>query len=88
MLKMMGSGTISGPTKDSYGSMLELTWAGKEPITLKDGSTRTFFNDGDHVILRAYCENEQIRIGFGKCTGKILPPFKPSSSIKINTVIP
>jgi fumarylacetoacetase len=73
---MMGSGTISGPTKDSFGSMLELTWAGKEPITLKDGTTRVFFNDGDNVILRGYCENNERRIGFGKCTGKILPPVK------------
>ena len=73
---MMGSGTISGPTKESLGSMLELTWAGKDPIALKDGTTRTFFKDGDNVILRAYCENNNIRIGFGKCTGKILPPFK------------
>jgi len=73
---MMGSGTISGPTKNSYGSMLELTWAGKEPITLKDGTTRVFFNDGDTVILRGYCENNGVSIGFGKCTGKILPPVK------------
>lgn len=70
---MMGSGTISGPTKDSYGSMLELTWAGKNPITLKDGTTRVFFNDGDNVILHGYCENEEVRIGFGECEGKILP---------------
>jgi len=73
---MMGSGTISGPTKGSYGSMLEITWAGQEPITLKDGTTRTFFKDGDNVVLRGYCENEKVRIGFGKCTGKILPPVK------------
>ncbi len=77
---MMGSGTISGPTKNSYGSMLELTWAGKEPITLKDGTTRTFFKNGDHVILRGYCENENVRVGFGKCTGKILPPVSYNSS--------
>ena len=70
---MMGSGTISGPTKNSYGSMLELTWGGKKPVTLKDGTTRTFFKDGDNVVLRGYCENENVRIGFGKCTGKILP---------------
>ncbi len=70
---MLGSGTLSGKTKDSYGSMLELTWAGKEPITLKDGSTRIFFNDGDNVILNGYCENEEVRIGFGECTGKIFP---------------
>jgi len=73
---MMGSGTISGPTKSSYGSMLELTWGGKKPITLKDRTTRTFFKDGDNVVLRGYCENENVRIGFGKCTGKILPPVK------------
>jgi len=70
---MMGSGTISGPTKDSYGSMLELTWAGKNPVTLKDGTTRVFFKDGDNVILHGYCENKEVRIGFGECTGKILP---------------
>jgi len=74
---LMGSGTISGPTKNSYGSMLELTWGGKEPITLKDGTTRTFFNDGDNVIIRGYCKNDKIRIGFGKCTGKIMPTVKP-----------
>jgi fumarylacetoacetase len=73
---MMGSGTISGPTKSSYGSMLELTWAGEKPITLKDGTTRVFFKDYDKVILRGYCENSEIRIGFGKCTGKILPPIE------------
>jgi len=70
---LMGSGTISGPTKNSYGSMLERTWGGKEPITLNDGSTRTFLNDNDNIILRGYCEINKIRIGFGKCTGKILP---------------
>jgi fumarylacetoacetase len=71
---MMGSGTLSGKTKDSYGSMLELTWAGKEPMTLKDGTKRVFFNDGDNVILRGYCKNESVRIGFGECAGKVLPP--------------
>ena len=73
---LMGSGTISGPTKDSYGSMLELSWSGKEQITLKDGTNRVFFNDGDNVILRGYCKNDEVSIGFGKCTGKILPPVK------------
>ena len=73
---LMGSGTISGPTKDSYGSMLELSWGGKEQITLKDGTNRVFFNDGDNVILRGYCKNDEVSIGFGKCTGKILPPVK------------
>ena len=73
---MMGSGTLSGPTKDSYGSLLELSWGGKEPISLKDGTTRTFLNDGDNILLRGYCKNEAVRIGFGKCTGKILPAIK------------
>ena len=73
---LMGSGTISGPTEDSFGSLLELTWAGEKPITLKDGTTRTYLNNGDNLILRGYCENKNGRIGFGKCTGKILPPNK------------
>ncbi|AMC10071.1 fumarylacetoacetase [Lutibacter profundi] len=72
---MIGSGTISGATKNSFGSMLELTWAGKEPIILKDGTKRTFFNDGDTVILQGSCENDNVKIGFGKCSGKILPPI-------------
>lgn len=70
---MMGSGTISGPTKDSYGSMLELTWRGQNPIKMADGSERKFINDHDTVVMRAYCENDKVRIGFGECTGKILP---------------
>jgi len=72
---MIGSGTISGSTKNSFGSMLELTWAGKEPIKLKDGTQRTFFNNGDTIILQGSCENENVKIGFGKCSGKILPPI-------------
>lgn len=73
---MMGSGTISGPTKDSYGSMLELTWRGQNPIKLKDGSERKFINDGDTVIMKDYCENNEVRIGFGDCTGKVLPALE------------
>jgi fumarylacetoacetase len=73
---MMGSGTISGPTPDSYGSMLELSWKGERPITLADGSTRKFIEDGDTVILRGYCQNDQVRIGFGDCKGKVLPARK------------
>ena len=73
---MMGSGTISGPTKDSYGSMLELTWRGQNPLTLKDGTTRKFINDNDTVIMRAHCENSEVRIGFGECVGKVLPAIE------------
>ncbi|MBE9490885.1 MAG: fumarylacetoacetase [Bacteroidetes bacterium] len=68
---MYGSGTISGPTKDSYGSMLELTWRGENPIKMSDGTERKFINDGDTVILRGYCENHEVRIGFGECKGKL-----------------
>lgn len=68
---MYGSGTISGPTKDSYGSMLELTWKGTNPIKMSDGTERKFINDGDTVILRGYCENDEVRIGFGECKGRI-----------------
>ena len=70
---MMGSGTISGPTPDSFGSMLELTWGGKNPIILNDGTERKFINDNDTVIIRGYCQNENIRIGFGECASKLLP---------------
>src|SRR5690606_23375535 len=56
---LMGSGTISGPTEDSFGSMLELTWGGKNPIKLNDGTERKFINDGDCVIMRGYCQNDQ-----------------------------
>ncbi|WP_415377022.1 fumarylacetoacetase [Patiriisocius sp. Uisw_017] len=70
---MMGSGTISGPTKDSYGSMLELTWKGQNPLKLKDGTERKFINDGDTVKMRAHCEKDGLRIGFGDCDGKVLP---------------
>ncbi|NAS30857.1 fumarylacetoacetase [Flavobacteriaceae bacterium R38] len=73
---MMGSGTISGPTPDSYGSMLELTWRGEKPIQMKDGTERKFINDYDTVTIRGYCKNEQVRIGFGDVSTQLLPVFK------------
>jgi fumarylacetoacetase len=69
---MMASGTISGPEKENRGSMLELTWRGTEPIKLPDGSERKFFNDGDEVIIKGYCEKDGLRIGFGESKGLIL----------------
>ena len=72
---MMGSGTISGPTEDSFGSMLELTWAGKNPIKMSDGTERKFINDNDTVIMKGFCQNGQVRIGFGEVSSKLLPPF-------------
>ena len=73
---MMASGTISGKSKDSYGSMLELSWAGKEPITLDTGETRTFIEDGDTICMRGHCENGKVRIGFGEVSTKILPAIE------------
>lgn len=70
---VMGSGTISGPTKDSRGSLLELTWNGTEPITLHNGEERTFIADGDTLIMRGHCQKEGLRVGFGEVSGKILP---------------
>ncbi|MBX2962431.1 MAG: fumarylacetoacetase [Cyclobacteriaceae bacterium] len=70
---MYASGTISGPSPGSYGSMLELTWNGSKPMVLPDGTERQFINDNDTVILKGYCEMNGLRIGFGECRGKILP---------------
>ena len=72
---MMGSGTISGPTEDSYGSMLELTWGGKNPIKMNDGSERKFINDNDTVTMKGFCQNSSVRIGFGEVSSKLLPTF-------------
>ena len=74
------SGTISGPTPDSYGSMLEISWKGTKPVPMPDGSERKFINDGDTVIMKGYCEKDGVRIGFGEATGKVLPAhaLKPS----------
>ncbi|TNE72312.1 fumarylacetoacetase [bacterium] len=70
---LLASGTISGPTPDSYGSLLELTWRGASPITLKTGEQRTFLKDGDSLRMSAFCQNENYRIGFGEVVGEIVP---------------
>ena len=70
---LMGSGTISGPTEDSYGSMLELAWKGTKPLKMNDGSERKFILDGDTVIMRGHAESNGVRIGFGEVKAKILP---------------
>jgi fumarylacetoacetase len=70
---VMASGTISGPTPDSYGSMLELSWKGTKPIAMPDGSERKFINDFDTVIMKGYCEKDNIRVGFGEVSTKVLP---------------
>ena len=70
---LMASGTISGPTPKNYGSMLELSWRGAKSITLSDGSERKFIQDGDTVIMRAFCDNGGQRMGFGEVRSKVLP---------------
>lgn len=77
---LLGSGTISGPTRDARGSLLELSWGGKEPLTLASGAQRSFLQDGDVVTLTGHAQAADHRIGFGTCSGEILPaladPFK------------
>ncbi len=70
---LLGSGTISGPEKSQRGSLLELSWGGKEPITLADGSSRSFVEDGDTLTLTGHAQGDGFRVGFGSCTGKICP---------------
>ncbi len=76
---LMGSGTISGATPDSYGSMLELAWQGTKPITLSGGEQRTSIEDNDTVTLKGYCEKNGFRIGFGEASTKLLPALQPKS---------
>lgn len=69
---LYASGTVSGSEPGTYGSLIELTWGGRDPITLSDGSQRTYLEDGDEVILRGWCERDGLpRIGFGECRGTI-----------------
>ena len=71
---LIGTGTISAPTADGLGSLLELTRGGREPVTLASGETRRFLDDGDEVIMRASCTRDGfVSIGFGECRGTIVP---------------
>ena len=70
---MYASGTISGKTEDSYGSLLELSWSGTKTLKLSDGTERTFIEDNDTIIMRGWCEKDGKRVGFGEVSGKILP---------------
>jgi len=70
---MYASGTISGKDKDSFGSLLELTWGGKKPLKLKNGLERKFIEDNDTIIMRGFAQKDGIRVGFGEVRGKILP---------------
>ena len=73
---LLGSGTISGATKAERGSLLELSWGGKEPITLDSGETRNFLEDGDTATLSGFAQGDGYRVGFGDCVGTILPAVK------------
>ncbi|MGB8815394.1 MAG: fumarylacetoacetase [Paracoccaceae bacterium] len=73
---LLGSGTISGPDKSARGSLLELSWGGKEPLTLIGGEVRSFIEDGDTVTLRGAAIGEGYRIGFGECTGRVIAAHK------------
>ncbi|WP_170561270.1 fumarylacetoacetase [Ruegeria atlantica] len=73
---LLGSGTISGPTKPERGSLLELSWGGKEPLTLDTGETRTFIEDGDTLTLKGAAKGDGYTIGFGDCVGTVLPALK------------
>jgi fumarylacetoacetase len=71
---LLGTGTQSGPEPSAAGSLLELTAGGQEPLTLADGETRTFLEDGDRVVLRGWCERDGfVRIGFGEASGIVRP---------------
>jgi len=77
---LLGSGTISGAAKSERGSLLELSWGGKEPITLDTGETRSFIEDGDTLTLNGAAQGDGYQVGFGGCTGTVLPalddPYK------------
>jgi fumarylacetoacetase len=70
---LLASGTISGPTPDSYGSLLELAWKGTKPLTFPDGEKRTFLQDGDRVTMMGWCQGNGYRVGFGEVTGRVVP---------------
>ncbi len=70
---LLGTGTISGPARENRGSLLELSWGGREPLALQGGITRSFIEDGDIITLRGHAQGAGFRIGFGECRGTVLP---------------
>lgn len=70
---LMASGTISGPTPESYGSLLELSWRGTRPLPFPGGETRTFLRDGDRVVMTGWAQGNGYWVGFGEASGRVLP---------------
>ena len=70
---LLGSGTISGTSEESYGSMLEISWKGTKPVNMPDGTTRKFILDNDTVIMKGYSIKDGVRVGFGEVSTKVLP---------------
>ena len=70
---LLGSGTISGPEKENRGSMLEMSWGGKELLTLNGGEVRSFIEDGDTLVLRGAARGDGYLVGFGEVSGTLLP---------------
>lgn len=70
---LLGSGTISGPEQESFGSMLELSWRGSREVPIGNGDVRKFIKDGDDVVMTGYAQGDGYRVGFGDCSGKVLP---------------
>ena len=73
---LLASGTVSGPTPDSLGCLLELTWRGSRPLTLPDGEVRRFLEDGDTVSMTGWCQGAGYRVGFGEVAGTVLPALQ------------
>ncbi|HEV3021380.1 MAG TPA: fumarylacetoacetase [Pirellulales bacterium] len=78
---LLASGTISGPSPDSRGSLLEITWGGKQPLELSGGEIRRFLADDDRVTMTGWCQGPGYRVGFGELTGKVLPAQLPSAEL-------
>ena len=78
---LLGSGTISGPEKHEFGSMLELNWGGKDDITIPGGETRKFAKDGDSININGVARRNGKLIGFGECEGTILPAFDETAYV-------
>ena len=73
---LLGSGTISGEEPHQRGSLLELTWRGKDPLSIAGGITRSFIKDGDRIEMSGSAKGEGYKIGFGPCTGRVLPALE------------